>query len=483
MQIGSPRGVSRLVQRAGRSRHRRGEVSQVLCVPTHALEILELFATRRALEQGGAEPRRPLLAPADVLAQHLVTCAVGGGFEPNALFDEVRTTTAYRSLTREQFDEVLRFVRDGGTALAAYPNYRKIALHNGRYEVPDRRVARIHRLSIGTISSDASLRVRYMGGKQLGSVEESFFGRIRPGDRFVYAGRVLELVRVRDSEAIVRRAGGKSNVTPRWTGGRMAMSDTVSMLLRETLFDLGKGILRVDEEPELRVLEPLLEQQAKRSALPGAVPLVERWQSKQGTHFFFYPFGGYLAHEGLGALLSYRLSKQISATFTTSSNDYGLELFSTAHVPMRSLDATGLFDGAELESDVLQAVNGAALGRQQFREVARVCGLVFQGYPGSLKSAGQLQMSASLIYDVLSQYEPTSPMLRQANEEVLREKLDVARIGRALAFYAQGRVEVEVDHPSPFGFPLYVRRVGARLSNESLTARIERMKASWTRTT
>jgi len=481
VQIGSPRGASRLVQRAGRSKHRRGEVSRILCVPTHALEILEIHATRRAVDESRAEPRVPMVAPADVLAQHMVTCAVGGGFDADALYREVKTTAAYESLPRESFDEVLRFVRDGGTALKAYPNYRKIELQDGAYVVSDRRIARMHRVSIGTITSDAAIRVRFIGGKRLGSVEESFFSRIRPGDRFAYAGRVLELVRLRDSEAIVKRARGTSNITPRWTGGRMAMSETVSALLLDTLRDLDERRLDYESDPSLAVLAPLIERQRERSRLPGAAPLIERWRSKQGTHFFLYPFAGYLAHEGLGALLSYRLSKHFPATFTTSSNDYGFELFSTENVPMHAFERSDLFSTHRLEADILEAVNGAELGKQQFREVARVSGLVFQGYPGSSKTVGQLQMSASLIYDVLRKYEPSSPMLAQAHREVLDQKLDVERVHRALAFYASERAEVDIDYPTPFAFPLVVRRVGARLSSESLSARIERMKAAWLR--
>jgi ATP-dependent Lhr-like helicase len=223
LQVGSPKGVARLLQRAGRSGHRPGEPSQVLCVPTHALELAEVAAARHAQSLGRIEARRPLTRSLDVLAQHLVTLAAGPGFDADAIRDEVRHTHAFAALTDAEWNFALDFVTRGGSALSAYPQYRRVERGpDGVYRVPDPRLARVHRTQIGTITSDGTLELRWLSGGSLGTVEESFLSRRRPGDAFVFAGRVLQLVRVKDMVGYVRLATSRSQAVPRWNGGRKA---------------------------------------------------------------------------------------------------------------------------------------------------------------------------------------------------------------------------------------------------------------------
>lgn len=238
IQIGSPKGIARLLQRAGRSGHQPGAASRVTLAPTHALELIEVAAARNAAQAGKIEARPPIERPLDLLTQHLVTIALGGGFRPEELLAEVRSTHAYRNLSAAEWQWCLDFVVRGGAALHSYPEYRRVvAGPDGVYRVEDERIARRHRESIGTISADAAMSVQYIGGDKLGSVEESFIARLNPGDRFSFAGRVLEFVRVKEMTAYVRRASGGQGIVPRWTGGRMALSGELAAAMRRLIAD------------------------------------------------------------------------------------------------------------------------------------------------------------------------------------------------------------------------------------------------------
>ncbi len=451
-QVGSPKGVGRLLQRAGRSGHTPGGASRITCVPGHAFELVEFAATRRALAQGRMEPRTPLEAPLDVLAQHLVTVALGGGFRPDALLEEIRTTRAYRGLPDEEWGWVLEFVTRGGAALQAYPRYRKVeAGPDGVHRVPDAGIGKQHRMTIGTITADPHLTVRYLKGRTLGTVEESFVSRLRPGDTFLFAGRRLRLVRIREMTAWVRRASGGKGSVPRWMGGRMPLSNELGEAVLEVLDQWeGTGPL----PPEVTAVIPLLELQARWSRIPGpGTLLVERTPSREGEHLFVYPFLGRRVHEGLGALLAYRLAKDSPRSVQFSVNDYGLELVS----PQR-LDPVGgwkaLLSPEALLDELPQALNAAELARRHFREVARVAGLIFPGYPGRGKSARQLQASAGLLFDVLERYDPGNLLLVQARREVLERDLGVRELRAGLQGLL-GRTVVEVEAPrlTPLAFP------------------------------
>ncbi len=475
MQVGSPKGVARLLQRAGRSGHRPGAVSRVTCVPTHALELLEVAAARDAIEAGHLEGRQPHRNPLDVLCQHLVTIALGTGFEPSDLLAEVRQTNSFTELSDEEWNWTLDFVARGGDALKAYPDYHKLIEADGRFTVSNQRIARNHRMSIGTIVSDASLVVQYLNGPRLGTIEESFLTKLNAGDCFTFAGRTVELVYVHDMKVWVRKAAGSERGRiPRWMGGKMPLSTELASAVRRRLEQAHQGKF---DGPEMLAIRPLLELQSKWSAIP--LPhqtLIEQIKSREGCHTLFYLFAGRLVHEGLSALFAWRMSQLKQITFTMSVNDYGFELLSAEEPPLDSALEAGLFDDHNLAIDLDACLNAAEMGKRQFREIARISGLVFQGYPGQQKSAKQLQASSGLLYDVFSNYDPNNRLLRQSRVEVLERQLEHSRLQSTLTSLRSSElVRKSPERFTPLAFPLIVARLRERLSSESLTNRIARM--------
>lgn len=474
IQVGSPKSVARLLQRAGRSGHQPGMPSRILCVPTHLLELAEVDAARRALNEGHLEPRRPMRGCLDVLAQHLMTMALGGGFTADEAYAEITTSLAYASMPRERFDAVLAYLCTGGTALASYPEYHKLVQRDGRYVVESSRVARMHRLSIGTITSDGTLQVRYMKGARLGTVEESFVSRLRPGDRFLFAGRHLELVRVRDMTAYVRAAPNRRGGVPRWMGGRLPLSGELSDELRRTLASPDP------RSAEMRALGPLLAIQRAQSAVPGLdETLCERTRTREGDYLFVFPFAGRLAHEGLAAVLAWRLAQIQPGDYGYAVNDYGLTI-TAAHMPALDADTMRrLLHPAGLRSDIRASVNLSELARRQFREIARVAGLVFNGYPAQAKTLRQLQASSGLLFDVLRRHDPGHPLLWQAEREVLDQQLDFTRLRACLL--RVGRSTLLWREPkrlSPLAFPLWVERLRGGISTDDWKSRVQRMVAT-----
>ncbi|HET9341005.1 MAG TPA: ligase-associated DNA damage response DEXH box helicase [Casimicrobiaceae bacterium] len=477
LQIGSPKGVARLMQRAGRSGHRPGEVSRVTVLPTHALELVEAAAARDAAQAATIEPRVPYERPIDVLVQHLVTCALGGGFAPDELLAEVRGTHAYRGLTADEWRWTLDFVTHGGASLNAYPEYRRVVIgDDGIARVPDRQIAHRHRMQIGTIVADASITVRLSHGKALGHVEESFIDRLKPGDCFVFAGRVLEFVRVREMTAWVKPAPARSGVVPRWMGAKMALSTLLAERTRKLVAEAKHGHYR---SPELELVRPLLELQKRWSALPDEREwLIERFRGREGHYLFFYPFVGRLAHLGLATLFGYRLSRETPRTFSMTVNDYGFGLLSPEPVDLSLGTLGALLAAPHVEHDILLGVNAAEMSRRGFREIARVAGLVFQGYPGQGQSARQLQASSSLIYDVFADYDPDNLLLQQSLREVLDRRLEAPRLEAALDRMRRDRAVVTTPtRPTPFAFPLMVEIFREKLTTEALAARVARMVA------
>jgi len=477
VQIGSPKGVARLMQRAGRSGHRPGEISRVTVLPTHALELVEAAAARDAAADARIEPRIPLEGSTDVLVQHLVTCALGGGFEPAQLLAEVRGTHAYRSLADDAWRWALDFVTHGGASLNAYPEYRRVVVgEDGVARVPDAQIARRHRTQIGTIVSESSITVRMSNGRALGHVEESFVARLTPGDCFVFAGRVLEFVRVREMTAWVKPAPSRAAVVPRWMGAKMALSTLLAERTRKLVADAKRGTYA---SPELKLVRPLLELQKRWSALPDEREwLVERLASREGHYLFFYPFVGRLAHLGLATLFGYRLSREAPRTFSMTVNDYGFGLLSPEPVDLPLGLLGRLMAAPGVEEDILAGVNAAEMGRRQFREIARVAGLVFQGYPGQGQSARQLQASSGLLYDVFADYDPENELLAQSQREVLDRQLEAPRLSAALDRMRRDRVVVTTPaRPTPFAFPLMVEMFREKLSTEALESRVARMVA------
>jgi ATP-dependent Lhr-like helicase len=476
LQVGSPKSVGRLIQRAGRSGHRPGAVSRLTCVPTNALELVDVAAARAALEAREIEARRPVERPLDLLAQHAVTVALGGGFRSGELLGEVRSSWAYRDLHDDEWRWVLDFITRGGNALEAYPEYSKVIERDGRYGVTSRMAAMRHRLSIGTIVSESAMKVQLLRGRTIGTVEENFVARLRPGDVFTFAGRVLEFVRVRGMIAYVRRSTAKSTSIPHWSGARMPISPQLAAYIRTKLAEAGRGVY---QGREMAAVREILELQAAWSRLPAADELlIERVRTREGHHLFFYPVEGRLVHEGLAALFAYRIAQLAPISFTLAANDYGLELLSPERAPLDQALEAGLLSPTHLLHDIPASLNAAELARRQFREIARIAGLVFQGYPGAAKAVKQVQASSELLYDVFARYDPDNLLLFQAHREVMERQLEQSRLARALERIAEGRISVvEVERPTPLAFPLLVDRAREQVTSEKLGDRIRRMAA------
>ena len=471
LQIGSPKGIARLLQRAGRARHRPGESGHIVCVPSHALELVEYAAARRALAHGHIEARRPLRLSLDVLAQHAVSCALGGGFDPEALFDQVRRTHAFAALDRAHWEGVLEFIVQGGRALSQYPDFHKVVRDDdGLYRVHDRRVALRHRLSIGTITSDGSVMVQFLRGGRLGAVEEQFLSRLRPGDRFQFAGRLLELVRLENLTAYVRVARGGDGVVPRWQGGRLPLSDALG-------HEMETVLAHPPESPEMQWLAPLLALQMRLSALPGPeLLLVEHVRRREGQFVFVYPFAGRQVNEGLAALMAMRWTRLQSNTFGYAANDYGFVLAPARAIEIDAARVRALLEPQGLLADLRESLNLGELARRQFRDIARVSGMLVPALPGRTpRSLRQLQASSGLLYDVLRQHDPDHILLTLAEHEVLHDQLDLERLARALTT-CQART-LSLQHPAslgPLSFPLWAERLRGQLSNEDWKTRVLR---------
>ncbi|MCM8913308.1 ligase-associated DNA damage response DEXH box helicase [Pseudomonas inefficax] len=480
LQIGSAKGIARLMQRAGRSGHAPGRRSRVTLVPTHSLELVEAAAARQALAAGHIEARQSPRLCMDVLVQHLVSMALGSGFCAESLLEEVRSTWAFRELRDSQWQWALDFVCHGGSSLSAYPDYQRVERHaDGVYRVASERLARRHRMSIGTIVSDASLQLKYWskggGGKALGSVEEAFIARLRPGDTLVFAGRVLELVRVENMTAYVRRSTARKAAVARWNGGRMPLSSELADALIEQLGAAAQG--RFDG-PEMRAVQPLLALQAQWSALPGpGTLLAETLKSRQGWHLFLYPFAGRMANLGLANLIAWRVSRVQPLSVSIAVNDYGFELLSPGNVDW----ATHLPQALATEhllDDVLASLNAGEMALRRFREIAQIAGLVFGGYPAAQKSLRQIQASSGLFYEVFRKHDADNLLLGQARDEVLNEELEIERLHRQLLKMAQLRLDLrQLKRTGPLAFALLVEGMRETLSTEKLADRIARMVA------
>lgn len=368
-------------------------------------------------------------------------------------------------------------MQNGGSSLRAYPDYRRaIPDENGVWHVPDAHLARRHRMSVGTIVSDSSMSVKFWGkgGKSLGSVEESFIARLNPGDHFLFGGRLLELVRVQDMTAYVNRAKGKKPAVPRWNGGRMPLSTELSDAMVARLGEASRGVF---DGPEMQFVKPLLDIQLDWSALPTEENLLaEVMVSREGWHLFLYPYAGRSVHLGLASLLAWRVSKHQPNTFSIAVNDYGFELLSATEIDWDKDLTADLFSIDHLLEDVLGSLNAGELAKRRFREISRISGLIFSGYPGAPKSTRQLQASSGLFYEVFRKYDPDNLLLTQAQQEVLRQELEVERLEQTLLRLQTRKLQIQhIKRPTPFGFPLLVERFRENLTSEKLADRITRM--------
>jgi ATP-dependent Lhr-like helicase len=450
-------------------------------VPTHTLELVESAALRAAAQAGEVEQRIPYIRSFDVLVQFLVTLAVSDGFNEKEIYDEITATYSFHSVTREEWNWCLQFITTGGPSLGRYEDHHKVVVEEGIYKVISRKVALRHRLSIGTIVGEGSLQVKFVSGGYIGTVEEWFAGQLKPGDVFWFAGRALELVRIKDMTVQVRRSKNKRGKIPSWLGGRLELSSQLSHQLREKIEDIAEARAegKVESlEEELQALEPLSDIQARRSRIPCADELlVESFKSREGYHLTFYPFEGRNTNEAIASIVAYRLSKLQPITFSIAMNDYGFELLSETPIPIREGLQQDLFSTENLYEDIQRSVNAIELAKRRFREIASIAGLVFKGYPSRQKRDRHLQSSSQLFFQVFNDYEPDNLLLLQAHEEVMTFQVQEGRLRTALQRIQQQRIVIEeTKKATPFAFPILIDRIREKLSSERLEDRIQRMK-------
>ncbi|MES2689717.1 MAG: ligase-associated DNA damage response DEXH box helicase [Bacteroidota bacterium] len=475
IQVGSPKSISRFVQRAGRSGHRPGEQSIIYFTPTHALELIEGVSLREGVERNILEERMPVVNAFDVLVQWMVTLAVGGGFRENELYEHIKKTHAYQFTERAEWEWLLTYITVGSRSLYAYDEFKKVEVEDGAFIVKNRRIAMKHRLSMGTIVSESSLRVKFVSGKYLGAVEEYFASRLNPGDVFWFAGMSVEFVHLRDMVVSVKKAEGKKGIVPQWMGGRMPLSSNLSVFIRE---NLAQAIENPHKEKEFKKLLPLLQLQNERSTIPKENELlIEQCETKEGHHIFVFPFEGRLVHEGIAALLAYRLSRLKPVTFSIAMNDYGFELLSDQYLDVKEiLSTSNLFNTDDLVNDIYRSVNATEMAKRKFREIAAIAGLTFQGYPGSPVKVSHLQASSSLLFNVMFEYEKDNLFIRQAYQEVLDYQLEENRMRSALQRIATQHIIIKTtERPTPFAFPILVDRLREQLTSEKLEERIQKM--------
>jgi ATP-dependent Lhr-like helicase len=480
VQVGSPKGVARFMQRAGRSGHHPGAVSRAYFVPTHSLELLEGAALKEAIKKGIFESRDPMLLTMDVLIQYMVTLAVSDGFKAEELFEEVKTTYAFADLSRNEFGQLLDFITTGGKTLAQYDEFLKVEVENGLYKVNNRRVAMRHRLSIGTITSELSVRVKWLSGGSLGTIEESFISRLKPGNTFWFAGRSLEFIRVKEMTAYVKKSNSTKGIIPSWNGGRMPLSSQLAAVFRDKLDEVAHG---VEKDEEVIALKPLFNMQQELSHLPQSHEfLIESFKSREGHHLLFYPFEGRLVHEGMASLLAFRISKIKPASFSIAMNDYGFELLTDEDVPIEQvLEDASFFSIDNLLDDIQHSLNANEMARRRFRDIAHIGGLVFTGYPGQPVKNRHLQASTSLLFEVFTEYEPDNLLVRQAYNEALAFQLEEFRLRAALQRIATQTIILKtIERPTPFAFPIMVDSLGReKLTTETLEERIAKMARSY----
>jgi ATP-dependent Lhr-like helicase len=496
IQVGSPKGVARFLQRAGRSGHAPGDISKIYFLPTHSLELAEAAALKNAIAENIIESREPMLLCYDVLVQWLATLALSDGFVPDKIYEEIKSTYCYSEMEKEEWDKIIHFITTGGHALQQYDDYKKFEVdENGLYKITNRKIGMMHRMAIGTIVSDAMLKVQWLSGGYVGMIEEYFISRLEPGDVFSLAGRKLEFISIKDMTAYVKKSTQKKSIVPSWNGGRMPLSANLGKKLRETLNSVNGELSIVNESPgidnspltihkqsatsneELEALQPLFDLQESLSHVPRENELlIEHIETEDGFHLFVYPFEGRLVHEAMAAILAYRISRFTPITFSFAMNDYGFELLSDRPIPVDDTNVYELFSPGNLLNDIQRSVNSTEMAKRKFRDIAVIGGLISQGYPGDQKKSRHLQASASLLFSVFNEYDPQNLLLRQSYNEVLAQQMEEERLRDMLQRIQHSKIVITVPEKlTPFCFPIKVDSMREDLTSEKLEERIKRM--------
>ncbi len=479
IQIGGPKGVARFLQRAGRSGHGPGKESIIHFLPTHAIELVEASALKRAVAQNAVEDRMPYLNSYDVLLQYLTTLAISDGFYPAEIYKEVTQTFCYQALDKNQWQWLLNFLVLGSQSLQTYDEYKKVEVgHNGLFKVHNKGIAMRHRFQIGTIVGDANITVRYQKGGYIGTIEEYFISKLVRGDVFTFAGRNLEFIRIQEMQALVKNSTKKTNKVPSWMGGRLSLSAQMSELLRQELYSTELGLDR--QTPEIKALAPMFARQRRESIVPKPNQLlIETFQTSDGQHLMVYPFEGRFVHEAMGSLLGYRISLLAPITFSLAFNDYGFELLSDKAIDMQHVLDNDLFTTDFLTDDLHKSLNATEMARRKFRDIAVISGLVFTGYPDKGIKMKHLQSNSQLLFDVFKDHEPNNLLFQQAFTETFEHLLEEGRLRLALERIAEQEITLKkCTAPTPFSFPLITDRLSReKLSSEKLEDRIRRMAA------
>ena len=474
IQVGSPKGVARFLQRAGRSGHRPDAVSKIWFLPTHSLELVEAAALKDAMKANMIESRMPVILAYDVLLQYLMTLGVSDGFDPDEIWQEVKGTFCFRDLTADEWQWIISFLTTGGEALQSYDEFHKLHKVGDRYHCVSRQQAMRHRLHIGTIVSDAMLKVRFMTGGYIGVIEEYFISRLTPGDSFSLSGQNLEFVMIKDMTVLVRKSKSKKSIVPSWNGGRMPLSANLGKMLRRKFHEAMSGIA---QEEEILTLQPLFDLQQLLSHIPKEDELLmEQIETQDGYHLFVYPFEGRLVHEVMATLLAWRISQQHPITFSIAMNDYGFELLSDQPIPVDDTNAQEYFSLENLTVDLQRSVNATEMARRKFRDIAVIAGLIFQGFPGKAKANRHLQSSASLLFNVFNDYDSQNILLRQAFNEAFFYQMEEARLRESMDRIYHNKIVITFPQRlTPFCFPIKVDSLREQLTSEKLEDRIKKM--------
>jgi ATP-dependent helicase Lhr and Lhr-like helicase len=454
IQLASPKGASRMVQRIGRANHRLDEPSRALFVPANRFEMLECQAAREAIAENRFDGDPPRVGALDVLAQHVMGCACSEPFELTALYDEITTAGPYRDLAWEDFEQVVDFVSTGGYALKTYDRFRRIVKgQDGRWRVRNGETATRHRLNVGAIVSPAVLSVRLAGrrgsvGRKIGEVEEGYLEMLDPGDTFIFAGQVWTLVGVTNLDVLVSPATGKDPKMPSWGGSKFALSTYLAQRVRQLMFDQEHWkVLPAD-------VREWLEAQRDRSIIVGEDEMLLETFPRGKRHFMVcYPFEGRLAHTTLAMLLTRRLERIGAAPLGFVCNDYALAIWALR--PLDGLDFDALFAQDMLGDDLEDWLAESFMMKRAFKGCAVIAGLIERRFPGEHQKSGrQVTFSTDLIYDVLRRHQPDHLLLRCAREDAATGLIDVARVSQMLARIGGKIRHAALDHLTPFAVPI-----------------------------
>jgi ATP-dependent Lhr-like helicase len=453
IQLASPKGASRMVQRIGRANHRLDEPSRAIFVPANRFEMLECQAAREAIAENKLDGDPARVGALDVLAQHVMGCACSEPFDLLRLYDEVRTAGPYRELAWEDFEQVVDFVSTGGYALKTYDRFRRIVKgQDGLWRVRDAQTAQRHRLNVGAIVSPATLSVRLAGrggrgGRKIGEVEEGMLEMLEPGETFVFAGQTWRLVGVTNLDVLVAPANDRDPKMPSWGGSKFALSTYLAKRVRELMYNQAHWqVLPAD-------VREWLEAQRDRSIIPEADEMLLETFPRGKRHFMVcYPFDGRLAHTTLAMLLTRRLERAGAAPLGFVCNDYALAIW--ALKPLDQLDFDELFAEDMLGDDLEAWLNESFMMKRAFKGCAVIAGLIERRFPGQQKTGRQVTFSTDLIYDVLRRHQPEHLLLRCAREDAATGLIDVARLGQMLARIRGGIRHAAIPRLSPFSVPI-----------------------------